>query len=74
MRPVAGQTGTIARTNMNFEIGDLVYHISVAADSDERKLTGRVTGFCPGPEWVRVTTLDGGKHIWLKEHVERMNP
>jgi hypothetical protein len=58
---------------MNFEIGDLVYHMNVIDDCDERKLTGHVTGFCPSERWVRVRTLDGGRHIWLKEHVENIS-
>lgn len=58
---------------MNFKIGDLVYHMNVIDGTDERKLTGRVTGFCPGERWVRVTTMDGRRHIWLKEHVENID-
>lgn len=58
---------------MNFEVGDLVYHMNVADDTDERKLTGYVTGFCPGERWVRVRDLNGRPHIWLKEHVENID-
>jgi hypothetical protein len=58
---------------MDFEVGDLVYHMSVIDEDEERRFIGHVTGFCPGPQWVRVRTNDGRKHIWLKEHVENIS-
>lgn len=52
-----------------FRAGDLVYHLSINDESDERKLVGRITGFCPSDKWIRVKAIDGGSHIWLKENV-----
>jgi hypothetical protein len=54
----------------DFRLGDLVYHMdAILDDRDDQKVWGRITGFCPGPKWVRVKTLDGNRHIWLKENV-----
>lgn len=55
------------------QIGDWVYHLTYQGDGDEERLVGEITGFCPGPKWVRVTTGNGHRHIWLKENIVNMS-
>jgi hypothetical protein len=57
---------------LTFAIGDSVQHNSLHDGGNVKRKVGRITGFCPSPKWIRVKTLDGRKHIWLKENTEKV--
>lgn len=55
-----------------FYVGDLVCRADRGDDLATNEI-GEVTGFCPGPRWVRVKTGDGRHRIWLKDNVHNVD-
>jgi hypothetical protein len=53
--------------------GDLVCYALITNDFDDPKAVGHFVGFCPGPRWVKIKTLDGKVRIWLKDHVHNVD-
>lgn len=56
-----------------FAVGDFICLMVEDDDDLADSKIGYVTGFCPGPQWIRVRTLDRKRRIWHKDKTNNVD-